>query len=77
MSDSNSYRSSQDMDICKTQDPIEKLKPKLDDALRKNLEIKAEKVIEEAVEFALNSPEPEVKDLKKHMFTQELDHVIS
>ena len=77
MSDSNSYRSTQEMAICKAKDPLEKLKPKLEVATREALEKRAQKVIEEAVEFAHSSPQPEIADLKKHIFTQEQADVIS
>jgi pyruvate dehydrogenase E1 component alpha subunit len=77
MSDANSYRSSQEMQICKSQDPIENMKQHLDTATRKLLEQKAKTTIEEAVEFALNSPEPDINDLKKYTFTEEFGHALS
>ncbi len=76
MSDANSYRSSQEMQICKSQDPIEKMKQHLDTTTRELLEQKAKKTIEEAVEFALNSPEPDINDLKKHTFTEEFHYAL-
>ncbi len=77
VSDANSYRSTQEMEICKSKDPIEKLKKRVPPDIVATLEVKAKEVIEEAVEFAKNSPQPQLKDLKKHIFTQELKHVIS
>ncbi len=77
MSDSNSYRSSQEMKICKSQDPIEKIKNMIDPKIANELEKKAQEVINEAVEFAKNSPSPDISDLKKHTFTQEIKDVIS
>jgi len=77
MSDSNSYRSALEMNICKSKDPIESLKKRLDPGMAETLESKAEKEIEEAVAFALNSPEPDISDLKKYTFTRELQHVVS
>jgi len=77
MSDANAYRSTQEMNICKQQDPIEKLKAKIDPEVTKELEEKAQKVVDEAVTFAADSPEPDVADLKKHIFTQETSHALS
>jgi pyruvate dehydrogenase E1 component alpha subunit len=77
MSDSNSYRSSQEMEICKSQDPIPKLKNMIDPAMAKELEEKAQKEIDDAVEFAKNSPSPKTSDLQKYIFTQEINHAIS
>ncbi len=77
MSDSNMYRSTQEMAICKAQDPITKLKVKIDSDVAKDLEDKAQKVIDEAIIFAQNSPEPDIADLKKFTFTEEMNHVIS
>ena len=77
MSDANSYRSPQEMQICKSQDGIEKLKAHLDPDKAAQLEAKAQKEIEEAVEFALNSPEPDPSDLKKHIFSEEVPHALS
>ena len=77
MSDANSYRSMQEMSICKSQDPIEKLKSKINPDEAKKLEKKAEEIIDEAVTFALDSPEPDIGELKDHTFTEELSHVIS
>ncbi len=77
MSDSNSYRSSQEMAICKSQDAIEKIKEKIDPKLVQILEQKAQKVVDDAVEFAKNSLQPDIKDLKKNIFTEEFTHVVS
>ena len=77
MSDANSYRSLQEMKLCKENDPIEKLKPKLSVETAQMLQEKAQKVVEEAVAFAQNSPEPEVSDLAKYTFTEEMNHVVS
>ncbi len=77
MSDANAYRSTQEMQICKSQDPIERLKAKLDPQTAKSLEEKAQKVIDEAVAFATEAPEPAIGDLKKHTFSEEFGHVVS
>ncbi len=77
MSDANSYRSSQEMEICKSQDPIDKITKKLPKDLIQILQTKAQKVIQEAVEYASNSPQPDISDLTKHTFTEELNHVVS
>jgi pyruvate dehydrogenase E1 component alpha subunit len=77
MSDANSYRSLQEMKLCKENDPIEKLKPKLSPQTIEMLEQKAQKAIEEAVTFAKNAPEPDLSDLTKHTFTEEMNHALS
>lgn len=77
MSDANSYRSQQDMALCKSRDPIEKLKPKIDPAEAKHLEERAEQTVEEAVAFAQNAPEPDISELKKYTFTEEFMHALS
>ncbi len=70
MSDANRYRSPQEMDICKDQDPIEKIKPLLDSQVEANLTEKAKQEVAEAVEFALKAPEPELSTLTDHIFCQ-------
>ncbi len=77
MSDSNSYRSAKEMEICKSQDPIDKIAKKLSDDMIKNLNEKAKKVIQDALEYAENSTQPDISDLTKYTFTQETKHVIS
>jgi len=77
MSDANSYRSTQEMQICKSQDPIEKLKPKINPEMAEHLKQKAEEEVEKAVAFALNSAEPDLSDLKNHIFSEEFSNVVS
>ena len=77
ISDSNSYRSKQEMLICTSKDPIDQVKENIDPLLTDALEKKAILVVEDAVAFALNSPEPELSELKKYIFTEELQHVVS
>jgi pyruvate dehydrogenase E1 component alpha subunit len=77
MSDANRYRSPTEMDICKAQDPIERIKPFIDPAIEAALSAKAQAVVEEAVEFALNSPEPEVSTLMNDIFCKECGNVVS
>jgi len=76
ISDSNSYRSTQEMLICRQQDPIDRLHNQLlekfdvsmDEIL--SLESQAQSVVDDAVEFALNSPEPIVESRFEHIFYQ-------
>jgi len=78
VSDSNAYRSTQEMGHCKAKDPIEHFKTKLKEKWMcseneiKNLEIKAQEVVEEAVTFAENSAEPELSALQSHIFCEEV-----
>jgi pyruvate dehydrogenase E1 component alpha subunit len=77
VSDSNSYRSAQEMGRCKAKDPIERLKNELKEKWMcseseiANLEAKAQKVVEEAVAFAENAAEPELSELYEHVFYEE------
>jgi pyruvate dehydrogenase E1 component alpha subunit len=77
MSDSNSYRSSQEMTLCKSQDPIVKIEKNIDQKLVKTLKEKALKEVDEAVAFAKNSAEPDILDLTKYLFTEEFNNVVS
>ena len=83
IADSNSYRSAEEMKICKERDPIERLKKDLrknfdsSDEVIANLEKKAEDEIEKAVEFALNSNEPDVSTLYDNVFCKECGNVVS
>jgi len=77
MSDANRYRSAQEMEVCKAQDPLEKLKPTLKEETIDAIEKRVADIIEEAVDFASTSAQPDVEDLKKHIFTEEMSHVIS
>ena len=78
VSDSNTYRSSQEMGHCKAKDPIEYFKSELkekwmcSDSEIENLEQKAQKVVEDAVVFAQNSAQPELSALQEHIFYEEL-----
>jgi pyruvate dehydrogenase E1 component alpha subunit len=83
VSDSNSYRSAQEMSHCKAKDPIEHFKKEL---LNKwfltqeeieLLETKAQKVVEEAVAFAENSQEPRAEVLFENVFYEEVTDVVS
>lgn len=77
ISDANQYRDTQEMKECKDADPILRLKPRIDAQKAHELEERAIQVVEEAVIFAKLSPEPSLKDLKKHMFTPEgLTHAL-
>jgi len=78
VSDSNAYRSTQEMAHCKAKDSLERCRTRLmerwmcseEDVLR--LEKKAQKVVDEAVLFAQNAAEPEVSALFEHVFVGEV-----
>ena len=83
MSDSGKYRSEEELNIFKSRDPIENLKK---EALEKGIvnkkyfqeaDAKVESVINEAVEFALNSPEPDINELYEGMFCKECENAVS
>ena len=80
MSDAGTYRSPEEIEIWKRRDPIERMKGVLkeryamgDDAIAA-LEERAKRAVEEAVEFAAASPEPEVSELFDHLFVEEVRH---
>ena len=80
MSDAGSYRSPEEIEIWKRRDPIERMKKVLkeryaisDDTIAA-LEEKAKRAVDEAVEFAAASPEPEVSELFDHLFVEGAYH---
>lgn len=77
ISDANTYRSALEMQTCKEEDPIKRLKKQIEPYRAEALEEKAIQAIEDAVLFAHDSPEPELRDLKQNMFTSEgLSHAL-
>jgi len=83
MSDAGKYRSEEEMEIFKRKDPIENLKKKalelnlVDEHYFTALDAKVEAIINEAVEFAKNSPEPEIEELYDDIYCMECDNAIS
>ncbi|WP_457593586.1 thiamine pyrophosphate-dependent dehydrogenase E1 component subunit alpha [Hydrogenimonas sp.] len=83
MSDAGTYRSPQEMSICKAKDPIERLKSELlerfgcDDKMISTLEARAQKAVDDAVEFAAKSPEPELSELFDDIFCKRCANVVS
>ncbi len=83
VADSNSYRSAEEMKICKERDPLEKLKKSLiedfevSESLVANLENKAKEIVDEAVEFALNAKEPDISSLFDNVFCKECGNAVS
>ncbi|ADN08532.1 thiamine pyrophosphate-dependent dehydrogenase E1 component subunit alpha [Sulfurimonas autotrophica] len=77
VSDSNAYRSAQEMKHCKAKDPIEYFKNELKekwlctDKELEEIEAKVQKTIQEAVEYAENSPQPELRVLYENVFDEE------
>ncbi len=83
VSDSNAYRSTQEMNHCKAKDPIKRFKKELqekwlcsEDEIQ-TIEQKAQKTVEEAVEYAQNSPEPQPNVLFENVFYEERKNVVS
>jgi len=83
ISDANSYRSPQEMKLCKEKDPIERMKKELLEAwmtepqLLASLEKRAQETVDEAVTFASQSPEPEPEELYTDVFCKECANVVS
>ncbi|WP_292661207.1 thiamine pyrophosphate-dependent enzyme, partial [Nitratifractor sp.] len=74
MSDAGTYRSPQELQIWKSKDPIERMKKVLkerfamSDAEIEAMDERAKRIVEEAVEYASQSPEPDVSELYDHVF---------
>jgi pyruvate dehydrogenase E1 component alpha subunit len=83
MSDPGTYRSKEEMQICKGRDPIERmeklLKEKylLSDEALEAMQQQAQKRVEEAVNFATASPEPELDELTTDIFCKGYSHAVS
>lgn len=83
MSDAGSYRSPQEMQICKSKDPIERMKSHLvelygvDDEMLKSLEDRAQNAVDEAIEFAAASDEPALSELYEDIFCERCANVVS
>ncbi len=78
VSDPNSYRSTQEMSHCKAKDPLVHFKKELlekwmcSDKELQEIEQKAQKTVDEAVEFAKNATEPNAAALFEHVFVEEV-----
>ncbi len=83
MSDAGTYRSPQEMQICRSKDPIERMKGVLkrrygvDDSYLQTLQKRAQKAVDEAVEFAASSPEPSAEELYADLMCKECANVVS
>jgi len=83
MSDAGKYRSEEEIEIFKRRDPIENLKKKalelgiVDEEYFQEADAKVEKVVNEAVEFAASSPEPEDYELFEDVFCKECENAVS
>jgi len=78
VSDSNAYRSAQEMNHCKAKDAIEHFQVRLrerwmcSDAEIEALETKAQKTVDDAVAFAESATEPNADALYEHLFVEEV-----
>ncbi len=78
VSDSNAYRSAQEMSQCKDKDALPKFRARLQekwmcsDAMIEALETKAQKEVADAVAFAEQSLEPELSALYENVFSEEV-----
>ena len=82
MSDNGKYRSEEEMEIFKSKDPIENLKKR---AIAEGLvapnyfeeaDKKVQETIQEAIDFASNSPEPPLSELYEDVYCKECTNVI-
>jgi pyruvate dehydrogenase E1 component alpha subunit len=78
ISDANAYRSAQEMKHCKAKDPIERFKKELQEKWLcseneiQTIEEKAQKAVNEAIEYAQTSQEPALEALYEHVFYEEV-----
>ncbi len=82
MSDNGKYRSEEEMEIFKSRDPIENLKKEalklgiVEPEYFEETDKKVAKEIEEAIEFAANSPEPDLNELYEDVYCKECTNVL-
>nr|YP_009774070.1 pyruvate dehydrogenase E1 component alpha subunit [Caulacanthus okamurae]QIZ74687.1 pyruvate dehydrogenase E1 component alpha subunit [Caulacanthus okamurae] len=78
LADPDELRSSQEKEAWLARDPVKYFKNHLlshSIVSKKQIEaidMNIKKIVDEAVEFALSSPEPEIKDLKRYLFAETL-----
>lgn len=83
MSDNGKYRSEEEMEIFKSRDPIENLKKRalalgiVEESYFEETDKKIQKEIAEAIEFAANSPEPDINELYTDVYCKECSNVLS
>lgn len=78
LADPDELRSRQEKEAWLARDPIKSLKNYLlvnsiiNESILNKIHAQVKKQIDEAIEFALSSPEPKVKDLKRYLFAEDL-----
>jgi pyruvate dehydrogenase E1 component alpha subunit len=83
MSDPGTYRSKEEMAICKARDPIERMRKvlteryQLDAAQIEAIDERAQRVVDDAVAFASEAAEPELSELYEEIFSQGVAHALS
>jgi len=83
MSDPATYRSKEELEICKAKDPIERMEKVLEATYSMNaeqmeaLKERAQQAVDDAVAFAAAAPEPELKELYEDIFCKGCANVVS
>ena len=83
VSDPGTYRSKEEIDICKQKDPIERMERFMQQTYNttkehlQSLQDRAQKVVDEAVAFATSAPEPELSELYEDIFSEGCANVVS
>lgn len=83
VSDPGTYRSKEEIDICKEKDPIERMEHFMQQTYSmreehlQSLQSRAQKVVDEAVAFAASTPEPELSELYEDIFSEGCVNVVS
>lgn len=79
LADPDELRSRQEKEAWLARDPIKLLKDYLlsnsltSEEVLEKIQLKVKNQIDYAIDFALSSPEPEIKDLKRYLFAEEQD----
>ncbi len=83
VADANSYRSKEEMQICKERDPLERMETFLrtqyaftQDTLD-GIEQRAQHAVDEAVAFAANAAQPELSELYEDIYAERKSNVVS
>ena len=76
-SDRNRYRTKEEIADWQTRDPIPRMTQMLrehdivNDAMLQEIETEADKIIEDAITFAMESPDPNINEATRYVYTDE------
>nr|YP_009244044.1 pyruvate dehydrogenase E1 component alpha subunit [Gelidium elegans]AMK96286.1 pyruvate dehydrogenase E1 component alpha subunit [Gelidium elegans] len=79
LADPDELRSNKEKEAWIARDPIKRFRnflinnTQVEKSLIDNINVKVKSIIDEAIDFAIDSPEPQVKDLKRYLFVEDED----